>query len=294
MLYLYVNDDNIYDVATYPMAAYYPAVLLMTVLLSLILGVIWLIVMLRHTRSLRRNTALNQTVAAEIAAVPHSQADTIRKSAGPGLLLLSLSFFAQIAFNIDGVPVIPTVVAPALLLIGIRYFSRFMGLPRRCLRLPIAATAAGVLQYGAILLFTARHQEQAAIYFAKVKTPFLLPMIGEIVYGGLWIACLSLCLFPLLKRFLAEHTGAYWETAYREHNAAVLRDRQQRSFLLTLCLALSIVTTVGNAVSYALLYVLPWLRLITAGVALVTAILFRTLTVSARQAMEEKYAEPAP
>ena len=290
-MYLYIDDSNIYDTAVYPLAAYYPAVLFLSFLLSLILSVIWLVLMLRGFARLRRNTAFNQSLAAEIAAVPHSRAETVRKSASPALLLLSLSFFALIAVNVDGIPVIPTPAAPALLLAAMLYFSRVTALPRRCLTLPIAATAAAAVQYGSILFFTSRWQERAAIYFDKVKTHFLLPTIGEIVSAVLTILCLIFCLYPTLKRFLNEHTGTYWEASYREHNAGVLKDRQRRSTLLLLGTVLACVVIVGNGVSYWLLYRIPWVRFIAAAAAVANAVLWRMLIVSTRQGMEEKYLE---
>lgn len=261
-----------------------------SIILTFVLGTIWLVALSSCLLSLKRNKALNHGIAADIAVVPHSVTKTVLRSAKPAIYLLIFAAFATVACTVDGLPLLPPLLAPILYLLAIRRMERILTPKRRIPLTLIFAASAGIALHLALYEFCSIHHETALYNFAQVKTAFLLPLATEILYCILMIAS-QLCLRSRIRRLIVEHTGIYWENAYISHNARIGKEKQRQLFFLDFSTVLFCLLLISNSVSYYYLYLTPTYRLINTGFGVFVASLGASLYASILSSIQDKYSD---
>ncbi len=293
-VYLFIEENNVYDTVLYPLAAYYPAVTVVAAALSFILGAIWLCCILRFFKKQKRNAAWNSFLSGEIAALPHDGAERYEKVLRPALILFMFFPFANVVVNLDGFPLIPTMAAPLLLYFALRRLKKEIPIPKQATTLALITAAVGTLQYAAVFWFCQNYQEAASVLFTKVKDRFLIVAVGETVFELLMLFTIVACLARPLRRVIDGHTVLYWESSYLTHNSTAVKEQYRMRFRLRVGTLLLAAGIVSNAVTYWLLYTVPAARHLNAVYMLAVSVWFLRLLLSVSQAAKEKYAVPQP
>ena len=178
--------------------------------------------------------------------------------------------------------------------LALRRLDREIPISQTIRRFALITSAIGTVQYVVIIVFCQKYQEAASALFSKVSRHFLLPAVGETVFGVFMLLTLLLCLSKPMSRLIDEHTGLYWETAFLTHNSATAREKSRMRFRLRVSLVLYAIGIVSNTVTYWLLYTVPAARLFSAAYLLAVSVWFLSLLHSVSQAVREKYAAFPP
>ena len=277
----------------YPLAPYRMGITVLAVTISFVIGLVWLVSILRYLSGVKRNRALNERLHLSVSFVVHSQYQTVMTSLKPSMRLMMLSFLFLIGYSIEGTPVFPDFLAPLMLLFSLSYLKRCLWLPKQFKLLPILASISGLFSFLATYLFCEQYYEKATIGFLLVRSQYLLPIVLTGVTSLTYFLSVLIVAVPALKRLINEHTGAFWETAYTCHNSAVAKERQNLHFRVALLPWLTLVCLTLGVVSFALYYVHPLLRLLSAGLGLCLYLYTHTLFSSIQQSVKEKYAGQA-
>ena len=206
------------------------------------------------------------------------------------MLLVSLSAFAMIGYNIDGKPIIPLFLAPICLLAAMKQAKKTVSFSKSLTVYPILSLLFGISSYAANTLFCERYHETASVGFILVKKQFAIPVITEAITCLFLIGSLF-SVYKILKEIVQEHTGNYWESSYISHNSAARKDKINQLFKLKLTTALGCILLLSGAVSYALLYVYPEYRFIHGLLSLAWAAFMTSVTSSIKLSVKEKYAD---
>ncbi len=292
-VYLYADEERsfLYGTPIYPLVEYRMGITLLSAILSFLVGLVWLFAILIFIKNLKRNAALNEGIAREIASAPHSVSKTILSSVRPALLLLTVASFCTVGYTIDGMPLIPSAASPILILTAMILLRRILSLSKRNLVLPTLASVIGLLSYGSVYHFSKTYHVWSTVGFDTIKKHFLLPAATELISAVLLVLCLVFCVAPALRQLIDRHTGAFWEAAYLSHNSSVARERRRLQFGVSLSVTLLSVSALLRAVSYALYYQYPLLQFIAAFLGLGGALYTAFLLSSIRQSVHEKYTD---
>ncbi len=291
MVYLYIDDENVYDVALYPLAAYKTGITVITFVAGLVLGLIWLVLTIRELSRLRRNAALNAALSSEIAAAVHFLPEQITSTVSSLCRLMTVSAFLMLSLFIDGIPVFPLFFSSACLFGAVRVASRLCpAREKKKERLTLLSLLVGLISFAAILFFNFRYHETALMLFSRVAASFILPALLHAVSCVFFILALR-SVFSTLEAVVREHTGSYWESSFFSHNSSAAKEKSALLFKLRFGFVSGAVLAASDTVAYSLLYVLPLYQIVNAAVLLLWAAYMSSVYAAVRTAVNEKYAD---
>ena len=292
-VYLYADEEFsfFYGTPIYPLVAYRTGITVLSATLSTLVGIAWLTAILLFVRSLRRNSALNEGIAHEIASTPHSAYKTVLAAVRPAMICLSLAAFCAVWYTVDGMPLIPLAASSLLILAAMIFLRRLLDLSRRYIMIPTLSTIASCVSHVMIYRFCHAYHERSAVGFDAIKEPFRIPAASALVSALFLIAAWILCVSPSLKKLIDSHTGAFWEAAYISHNSSVGKERRRQQFGVSVGIALISLIILLSFAAYTLYYVYPIYQLVTAALSLGVAVYLTALLSSVRQSVMEKYTE---
>ncbi len=144
-LFLHVEDTSLSGEKVFLASGLYLPVLLLSLLVGIVFGILWLTSLLTYFRGVRNDPDLSAATAIAAAVRPSEYRRCVaayrRDRLAVGLLTVATLFTADI--YIDGIDVLPDFVSPVLL--GLALFLLVPTLGKKPLRLPIAATALQLL-----------------------------------------------------------------------------------------------------------------------------------------------------
>jgi len=292
-VYLYADEEFsfFYGTPIYPLVAYRTGITVLSATLSTLVGIAWLTAILLFVRSLRRNSALNEGIAHEIASTPHSAYKTVLAAVRPAMICLSLAAFCAVWYTVDGMPLIPLAASSLLILIAMAALRKLLSLPRRYLVLPSLSVVSAFVTHILIYDFCESYHDRSAVGFDAIQKPFRIPAVSALVSALLLVTCLLVCVAPAVKKLINNHTGAFWEAAYLSHNSAVGKERQRQCFGVSVGIAMHSLAVLLSFISYTLYYVYPLLQLIASAFTIAVAVYFTATLSAVRQSAMEKYAE---
>ncbi len=291
-IYLVLDEFFLFG-TVYPLAPYKGVLAIFSALLSLCLGLLYLVFIGRFFLRLKKNRPYPKAVAEILSTIPPDPIGQTLAAISGVTLFLTLSGFCAIGFNVDGRPVIPLCLFPVCLLLAERKAERFLAFPKKKKWGLILSLTVSALSYLTIFLFCDALHVSSDIRLTDLKGPFLLPLSTEILSNLLFLLPLFR-LYKLLVFTVENHTGNYWETAFYNHNAAVAKERKGLLFRAKAVLFLGVAVALLNASSYATLYLFPHFRLVSALLVLLWALLLSSVCSTIRRSAKEKYGEMRP
>ncbi len=291
LVYLYIDDENVYDIALYPLAAYKGALVVICFTLALILGIIWLIIACGGFKKLKRDLQFNIAISKDISNIKHSISESVTTVFSKIYPLICLSAVFMIALYIDGVNFLPMLLSSILIHISIRNFRKIITVFSNKLLLSSRLSIIfSLISFITSITFKIKYHQIAAIMFKRVQLKFLFPCFVHLFASISFIFALT-SLYKVLKTTLYEHTGNFWETPYLEHNSVAAKEKSRLQFKLKFGFLLGILLTVSNFMAYLLIYSVPIYSMINSAVGLAWVFYITSVYATMKNAIIEKYAD---
>jgi hypothetical protein len=225
--------------------------ILVNIVFTLLLATIWVIRFRGYLKRLRRDSALDESMTAELAAQPRDAGAELLRRLKPALSLITVAMFACLDFYADGYNLIPDVISALLLLAAAMYLYR----AKECTRtLPaIASVYTGLTAVLGVLNYVYAGKYYA---FATVKQPDALRVQAvQTIYAGVCSAVFValMCMLCLaLIGVTSRHAGLFAEPEFRTKNAKTQRERLRVRNMLWACFVLAVIAEGASAVYGAL------------------------------------------
>jgi len=289
-VYLYIDNNNVYDAAIYPLHSYRSGLMFVSFSLSFLLGLIEYLITIRFFSKLKKDIAFNSAIREEMGAVHHTRAQIAMRSIVPTLRMLTFLGLSMITVTLDGITIFPSCVTPLMLLLLYRFVKPLTTVTKKAVSLTVLALITGIASNLINLIFRVLYGEKATVGLVMAKQRFLFPLAMEAIFTVFLILSL-IPLIKLLSVIINDYTGTVWESAYISHNSATAKERASMQFRAKLAVSFAIAMAITNLLSYAFLYEIPEIRLINAALGLAFAVFTGMLSSAILQAAKEKYAE---
>lgn len=289
-VYLATSENNLYDTTVYPHAYMKMGVAAVSVLLTLVIGVVWYICALKFFKRIQKNVTIVSNLKNEIANYREPASILVTSSVKTSFLLLSLAAFSAAAISIDGVTLIPEIVSPVLILFAIHFLKKVTSVSLNAKISAIFSTVCGAAAYTSVAVFANKYHDLANANFDLAKEYFPLPAIIQFIFQISMVVTIVFISKPI-KNIIDDHTGIIWESAYRSHNKESVTQKKRQQALLVIITLFGALTVISCGVSYALIYILPVYRVINAGVGLIFAISVTEYLNSVKYSVSEFYSD---
>lgn len=254
-------DENVGLVVTYErikLSQLSNMLLLVNVIFTLILSIIWAARFRGYIKRLRKDSALDESLSAELAEQTRDEGLALLAKLKPAFTLISIAMFASLDFYADGYNLIPDVISALLLLAA----SLYIYSAKECGRsLPItaglySALAAGLAVYNYI--YAEKHYA-----YAMLKRPEALQAQSlQTVYSVVCAVIFAVLMFVLCRTLVgvtSRHAGLFAEAEFHNKNLRTQRQRLRVRNMLWLCFVLAVATDMTQTIYGALLITKPTL-----------------------------------
>ena len=215
-VFLFIDNNNVYDAAIYPLYSYRSGLMFVSFSLSFLLGLIFYLIIVRFFVKLKKMDDFNRGIREEIASLRYTREQVAMRSLVPTLRILSVFGVSMIAVTLDSITVFPSFLVSILLLLFYRFIKPLVLIPKMTIRLSVCALVVGIVANVLNLTFAVLYGEKAAIGFLLVKDKFVLPLVSEAVYTVILILLLATRLAMRLLKTLQIRTlhqsGPYTKT----------------------------------------------------------------------------------
>lgn len=291
LIYLYIDDRNVYDTALYPLAPYKTGIISITVTVSLIIGILWLVIAAKYFSKLKKNAEYNKAISQNISEINHTVSQIAMRTVSAVSTLLTVSAFSMISFYIDGIQIIPQFISAVCIYQTVRTSGRLLLFTNKSKKkIPIFSLLVGIVSYIISLIFNIRYHETAILNFSRVSEKFAFPALINLISCVLYILSLY-SIYSIVKRIIDEHTGTYWENSYISHNSASAKEKENLQFKLKIGVIIGACLSISNTVAYDLLYIIPLYQIINSAAVLIWAVYMSSVYSSIKNAVQEKYAD---
>lgn len=281
LVYLYIIQE---DVAVYPLAPYKSVLVMICLAVGLILGLVWLICISRVFGALKRNKALTLDITRRISEARVTVAGTVKKAVPKLTLYIKIAAFFTVPFCIDGIPVLPLVVASVLMIFVSKQAEVLYGSPaRKPKKLSVISSVLSAVSFIATLVFCVLHQQQAVLSIKRLYLQFAVPAVLRLASCVIF-AVLLIRIGEILKKTVREHTGS--------DNSLPSESRSREELALKTGLAFrigAVLVIVSTAVAYLLLYTVPVYQIFASAASLVWAGYISRVMESVAAGVGEKY-----
>ncbi len=291
LVYLYLPENILTDMAIYPLAVYKLPILLITFALSLVFGIVWLILAINYFSALKRNTEFNKALLLDISNVVHSRVMIINTSVSKTVIFMTLAVFSTLSLYVDGMRIIPILLCPVFLLFAYKNAAKLTTANvDRAKKSAVLALVACSVSFISSSVYHTKYHKYASMVFSRVDKQFILPAAIECI-SLFFIGIAVYRAYKVTVNIVEEHTGNFWERSFLTHNSFSAKERDGIKFRLKAGLYVGIVLTVSNAVSHCLLYIVPLYSIINSLINLAYGIYMTFIYLDIKSAVKEKYAD---
>ena len=288
MIYLYINEDLGYVLASFKMP-----LIVLAFILSLTIGIIWLIKMVRFHRIMAADAAFIENMERTYRETILPQRSLfLRRTLKNALLLIGfgLALFSDLYF--DGINWLPDAAGALFILAGLLLIRRspdISGLPTRA-----ALTAGGVYTLLSAAEWLISRSHAKTFYNVRISRSIeayqsylkiLFTAAAELIAAIAWILLLTVLLLRIAKRHTGKEDTVRFESE-RMRNQSILRSL--RGWIIASAV-LGITAACSAFASEAMLYLWPTYQLIDVIVQAVRiAVLIKAMSALYEQ-IENKY-----
>ena len=199
-------------------------------------------------------------------------------------LYIKIAAFFTVPFCIDGIPVLPLVVASVLMIFVSKQAEVLYGSPvRKLKKLSVISSVLSAVSFIATLVFCVLHQQQAVLSIKRLYLQFAVPAVLRLASCVIF-AVLLIRIGEILKKTVREHTGS--------DNSLPSESRSREELALKTGLAFrigAVLVIASTAVAYLLLYTVPVYQIFASAASLVWAGYISRVMESVTAGVGEKY-----
>lgn len=283
LVYLYIIQE---DGAVYPLAPYKTVLVMICLIIGLIVGIVWFICTSRVFGALKRNKALAIDITRRISEIRVTVAGTVKKVVPKLGLYIRIAAFFTVPFCIDGIPILPLVVA-SVLMIFVSKQAEVLYEPqtKKLKKLSVISSVLSAVSFIATTVFCVLHQSQAVLSIKRLYLQFAVPAVLRIVSCAIF-AVLLIRVGGMVKKIIREHTGSDNPLPSESRCREELAEKADLTFRIG-----AVLVIVSTAAAYLLLYTVPLYQVFASAASLVWAGYISRVMESVVAGVGEKYPE---
>lgn len=251
-LYLWFDEELGYVLASYQLPFY-----LLSALLTLVFGIIWLVQLVRLWRASVGDTAFCDNIQKDYAARVTPKTDVfLGRRLRAGLLCFGWAMAVFYDFYFDGINIMPDVIAAVLAFVGFAVVRRDTRWGRRGMILSAVCGALSCADYAVSIVMARRYYDTGLSVTPRAVSQIRLSIVLDGVCTALSAALLLLILFCFqdISRQYTSHRVTEDMEAVKQRDISTRRSFTGRSVLLAVT---GTVSLLSGAVNYAALYFFP-------------------------------------